>query len=87
MFFQESTPDTSGYMIAGYAIAFLVMALYVASIYLRNRNLQQDMTTLEEMDQPAPPVQTAPARQPQKGQARSENNRSARPVTKRSRKN
>ena len=38
MFFQEATPDTSGYMIAGYAIAFLVMALYVVTIYLRSRN-------------------------------------------------
>ena len=46
MFFQEATPDTSGYMIAGYAIAFIVMAIYVASIYLRNRNLHQDMTML-----------------------------------------
>ena len=53
MFFQETTPDTSGYMIAGYAIAFIVMALYVASIYLRSRNLNQDMTMLEEMDKSA----------------------------------
>jgi hypothetical protein len=53
MFFQEATPDTSGYMIAGYVIAFLVMGLYVASIYLRSRNLKQDMSMLEEMDVPA----------------------------------
>ena len=52
MFFQEPTPDTSGYMIAGYAIAFLVMGLYVASLYLRSRNLNQDMTMLEEMEKP-----------------------------------
>ena len=50
MFFQEPTPDTSGYMIAGYAVAFIVMSLYVLSLYLRNRNLQQDLTMLEEMD-------------------------------------
>ena len=56
MFFQEATPDTSGYMIAGYAIAFLLMALYVVSIYLRNRNLQQDMTMLEEMEKTEEPV-------------------------------
>lgn len=61
MFFQEATPDTSGYMIAGYAIAFLVMALYVASIYVRSRNLQQDITTLNEMEEPALPVQAKPA--------------------------
>lgn len=50
MFFQEPTPDTSGYMIAGYAVAFIVMSLYVFSLYLRNRNLKQDLTVLEEMD-------------------------------------
>ena len=48
--FLQTTPDTSGYMIAGYAIAFIVMALYVASMALRNRNLHQDLTTLEELD-------------------------------------
>jgi hypothetical protein len=49
MFLQEATPDTSGYMIAGYAVAFIVMALYVLSLYLRSRNLNQDLTLLEEM--------------------------------------
>jgi hypothetical protein len=83
MFFQEATPDTSGYMIAGYAIAFLVMALYVASIYIRNRNLNQDMTMLEEMDKPAPPVEV---RQPRKGPAKATASKSAKPVTKKSRK-
>lgn len=53
MFLQDTTPDTSGYMIAGYAIAFIVMGLYVASLYLRSRNLKQDVTMLEEMDVPA----------------------------------
>jgi hypothetical protein len=86
MFFQEPTPDTSGYMIAGYAISFLVMGLYVASIYLRSRNLRQDMTILEEMDEPAPPVQTEAKSQPRKSPARTQDNRSARPVTKKSRK-
>lgn len=52
MFFQEPTPDTSGYMIAGYVIAFIVMGLYVASLYLRYRNLNRDMAMLEEMDKP-----------------------------------
>jgi len=83
MFFQEATPDTSGYMIAGYAIAFILMALYVASIYLRNRNLRQDMTMLEEMDKPAQPVKV---RQPEKSPVKSaSNNKSAKPVTKKSR--
>jgi len=52
--FLQPTPDTSGYMIAGYAIAFLTMALYVASLSMRSRNLNQDLTTLDEMDKSAP---------------------------------
>lgn len=86
MFFQEATPDTSGYMIAGYAITFLVMALYVASMYLRGRNLNQDMSTLEELDKAAPPVQAPRMSQPVKSPARAPNTRSAKPVTKKSRK-
>jgi len=81
MFFQEPTPDTSGYMIAGYTIAFIVMALYVASIYLRTRNLNQDMTILEELEKPAPPIQPAVKGEPRKSPART-----GKPVTKRSRK-
>ena len=89
MFFQEATPDTSGYMIAGYAIAFIVMALYVASMYIRSRNLNQDMTTLQELEKPAPPVQKVPEQstgQARKNSVRPENNKSAKTVTKRSRK-
>jgi len=85
MFFQEPTPDTSGYMIAGYAITFLVMALYVASIYLRSRNLKQDMTILQELDQPAP-VQTKAASPVRKSPTKPGSNKPAKPVTKRSRK-
>ena len=55
MYLLDSTPDTSGYMIAGYAVAFIVMGLYVLSIYLRNRNLNQDLTMLEEMDKESHP--------------------------------
>jgi hypothetical protein len=87
MFFQETTPDTSGYMIAGYAIAFLVMALYVASIYIRSRSLKQDLSMLEEMDkQPAPPVRVTTLNPAPNTSPPSPNNRSAKPVTKRSRK-
>ena len=53
MFLQTPTPDTSGYMIAGYVISFVTMGIYVASLFLRNRNLNQDLKTLEEMDKPA----------------------------------
>ena len=84
MFFQETTPDTSGYMIAGYAIAFVVMALYVASIYVRRRNLNQDMNVLNELDKPAPPVQASSAGQSKKSPAKARGNRSAQTVTKKS---
>ena len=50
MFFLETPPDTSQYMVAGYAIAFGVMLIYVASLYIRFRNLKQDLSMLEEMD-------------------------------------
>ena len=49
MFLLETTPDTSGYMIAGYVVAFLTMGIYVASLYIRNRNLKRDIETLESM--------------------------------------
>ncbi|MBI5841511.1 MAG: hypothetical protein HZB19_15570 [Chloroflexi bacterium] len=48
--FLETIPDTSGYMIAGYVIAFVTMGIYVASMYIRSRNLKQDLSTLESMD-------------------------------------
>jgi hypothetical protein len=60
MFFQEVTPDTSGYMIAGYASAFIILAVYVASLFLRQRNLQQDLDLLSELEKkekkPSSPV-------------------------------
>lgn len=60
MLFQEFVPYTSRYMVMGYTIAFVVMALYVFSLYIRNRNLNRDLTTLEEMDKPDPINETAP---------------------------
>jgi len=49
-FFQEPTPDTSIYMIAGYAIFFIVMVVYLASLVIRWRNLERDLQTLEDME-------------------------------------
>lgn len=65
MFFQEATPDTSGYMIAGYTITFVVLGLYVLSMYLRNRNYQQDKSMLDELEKQSP-VQPEPAGTPLK---------------------
>ena len=46
---MDITPDTSGYMIAGFVVSFVTMGIYVASLYIRNRNLKQDIETLESM--------------------------------------
>lgn len=78
MLFQETTPDTSSYMIAGYAITFLVLAVYVVSLYLRNRNLKQDMDMLAEMEKPAVKIQANPI-----GKAKT---KKVQPGTKRGRK-
>ena len=86
MFFQEPTPDTSGYMIAGYAIAFIVMGLYVYSLYLRSRNLYQDMTMLEEMENSATKAQASSKSHRQKGPAKPAGEKSVKTVTKRSKK-
>ena len=55
MFF-ETTPNTSGYMIAGYILAFTVMGIYVASMYIRQRNLKRDLETLESIQAAKPKI-------------------------------
>lgn len=72
MFLQETAANTDGYMIAGFAVSFIVMALYVASMYLRSRNLNRDLTLLEELDKPVAPAEIGPPK-PKK---------TAKPVTK-----
>ncbi len=47
---QDTTPDTSGYMIAGYSVIFFVMALYIASLVIRQRNYKRDVDTLEQLE-------------------------------------
>jgi len=47
--FLETTPDTSGYMIAGFVVAFASMGIYILSMALRNRNLNQDLQMLESL--------------------------------------
>ena len=48
---METTPDTSAYMIAGYVVSFVTLVIYVLSLYIRNRNLKQDVYTLEALDE------------------------------------
>jgi hypothetical protein len=70
MFFDEIAPDTSLYMVAGYTIFFLIILVYVASLFIRKRNLDQDLMTLESLQAesaaPAPakpaPIKRNPAR-------------------------
>ncbi|MCJ7584783.1 MAG: hypothetical protein MUO30_08440 [Anaerolineales bacterium] len=51
MLFEQMSPDTVKYMIAGYVVIFSVMAIYLLSLFLRWRNLQRDLRTLEEMQE------------------------------------
>lgn len=48
--FLETTPDTSGYMIAGYTVAFISMGIYIFSLYIRKANLKRDLETLESLE-------------------------------------
>ena len=48
---QEGPAETLSYFIAGYAVIFGVMALYLASLILRRRNMQQDLETLEQVEE------------------------------------
>jgi hypothetical protein len=54
MLFQDTTPDTSAYMIAGYTIFFILMAVYLFSLFIRTRNLNQDLTILESLKKQSP---------------------------------
>ena len=47
---MEPTPDTSQYMLLGYAVFFVVSAIYLVSLVIRNRNLQRDLETLEDLE-------------------------------------
>ena len=47
---METTPDTSGYLIAGYAVFFIVSVIYLLSLYVRNRSLQRDLETLANLE-------------------------------------
>ncbi len=95
MFFDELPPDTSTYMIAGYAIFFIVSAIYLVSFFLRERNLNRDLSTLETLQdeqqaQPTPkpaPLKPAPPRQQAKPKAsRTKTTKAGKPQKKSARK-
>ena len=50
MLFDQGTPDTSVYMIAGYAIFFIIGAIYLISLVVRTRNLHRDLDTLKDLE-------------------------------------
>ncbi|HEY9153263.1 MAG TPA: hypothetical protein VIN60_10290 [Anaerolineales bacterium] len=55
MFLLDAPPDTSAYMIAGYAVFFIIAAIYVVSLFVRWRNINQDMSTLETIEKEKKP--------------------------------
>jgi CcmD family protein len=50
-FLQQGPAQTVNYMIAGYVVIFGVIALYLVSLVVRQRNLLQDLETLQALDQ------------------------------------
>ncbi len=70
--FLETTPDTSGYMIAGFVVAFAAMGIYIISLALRNRNLNQDLAMLESLKAESKPkaVKKQPATKSRKKPAK-----------------
>ncbi len=61
MLFDQLTPDTSIYMIAGYVAFLLIAAVYLVSLLVRERNLRRDIETLESLKAEAQPPAPAPA--------------------------
>jgi len=52
MFFLQDAPaNTLNYMIAGYAVIFGVMLIYLISLNLRQRNLNQDLEVLKDVEE------------------------------------
>ena len=49
-FVQQGPAETTDYMIAGYAVIFGVMLVYLVSLVVRTRNAQQDLQTLQELE-------------------------------------
>ena len=48
---QQTTPDTSSYMVAGFVVIFGAMLVYLASLVIRWRNLRGDLEVLQELEE------------------------------------
>lgn len=59
---QEAPPDTFGYMLFGFAVLLGLPALYLLSWFVRRRNLERDLETIEDLareEQAKPAVRAA----------------------------
>jgi hypothetical protein len=57
---QQTTPDTSNYMVAGFGVIFGAMLIYLISLIARGRNLRQDLDMLQELEnRPNSPLNSA----------------------------
>jgi hypothetical protein len=70
MFIQDTTPDTSAYMVAGYTIFFILMLVYLFSLWIRTRNLNRDLTALESMKADSPMATGRPSAFEKQGHTR-----------------
>ncbi len=60
---QDAPADTVGYMLLGYAFLLGLPALYLISWFLRRRNLERDLKTIEMLakeEQAKPAMRAAP---------------------------
>ncbi len=48
--FLQGPANTTSYMIAGFTVIFGVMLLYLVSLVIRQRNLNQDLEVLQELE-------------------------------------
>jgi hypothetical protein len=51
LFLQDTPANTLNYMIAGYAVIFGAMLIYLISLYIRQRNLNQDLEVLKDIEE------------------------------------
>jgi hypothetical protein len=51
MFLQQGPAETTNYMILGFALIFIPMLIHLWSIYIRNKNLEQDLALMEELEE------------------------------------
>jgi hypothetical protein len=47
---QQEPAQTLNYLVMGYVVIFGAMGIYLISLFIRQRNLKQDLQTLEELE-------------------------------------